>query len=114
MTPGRPWRLTRQAETSLEDIARWTLRRFGTRQAEACGSDLIDRCEAIAAGTAPSQACCDVMDAALDPRLRFTRCGGHLIVFVERPELVIVVDILHARADLPNRLAHLDGDEDRP
>lgn len=101
----RPWRLTRQAEAALDEIARWTFATFGPRQADAYQADLIARCDAIAARTAPSRSCRDAFDPALDARLRFTRCGGHLIVFVERPDIVIVVDFLHARADLPRRLA---------
>jgi plasmid stabilization system protein ParE len=37
--------------------------------------------------------------------LRVTRAGQHFIVFVEMPEQVIVVDVLHSRSDLPRRLA---------
>ncbi|EDP60936.1 hypothetical protein BAL199_00120 [alpha proteobacterium BAL199] len=36
----KPWRLTRQAERSLVEIARWTLETFGPRQAEAYDSGL--------------------------------------------------------------------------
>ena len=108
----RPWRLTRQAETSLLDIARWTARRFGPRQASAYEVDLIERCEAIAAGTAPSRSCRDAVDPTLDPRLRLTRCGGHFVIFVELPEMVVVVDFLHAKADLPRRLGRSEGDGD--
>ena len=53
----RPWRLTRQAEASLTDIARWTHETFGPAQAAACEEDLIARCVDIADGTAISQGC---------------------------------------------------------
>jgi plasmid stabilization system protein ParE len=103
----KAWRLTRQAEASLTDIARWTLERFGPRQAEAYEGDLIARCEQIADGTAPWQSCQRVIDPSLPEHLRFTRAGQHLVVFVEQTDAIIIVDFLHGRSDLPTRLANL-------
>jgi toxin ParE1/3/4 len=103
----KPWRLTRRAESSLVGIARWTLETFGPRQAEAYEADLIARCAAISAGEAPSLDCRRLIDPDLPEDLRFTRAGQHFIVFVELPEQVIVIDVLHSRSDLPRRLAAL-------
>ena len=100
----KPWRLTRQAETSLVDIANWTLETFGARQATAYEEDLIARCAEIAAGTAMSQDCRRIIDPDLPEDLRFARCGQHFVIFVEDAEQVIIVDFLHARSDLPRRL----------
>ena len=61
----KPWRLTRQAETSLIDIANWTLETFGPRQAAAYEEDLIARCTEIAAGMAMSQDCRRIIDPEL-------------------------------------------------
>ena len=108
----KPWRLTRQAERSLVEIARWTLEAFGPRQTEAYEADLVAWCAAIAAGEAPSQDCRRLIDPALPEDLRFTRAGQHFIVFVEMPDLVIVVDVLHSRSDLPRRLAALGPPKD--
>lgn len=103
----RPWRLTRQAEASLVEIARWTLDSFGPRQAAAYQDDLIARCTEIAAGLALSQDCRRLIAPDLPEDLRFTRCGQHFIVFVEDAAQVIIVDFLHSRADLPGKLASL-------
>lgn len=103
----RPWRLTRQAEASLVEIARWTLETFGPRQAEAYEDDLIARCNEIAKGTAQSQDCRRLISADLPEDLRFTRSGQHFIVFIEDATQVIIVDFLHSRADLPGKLAAL-------
>ena len=100
----KPWRLTRQAEASLVEIARWTHDTFGQHQARAYEDDLVARCRAIAAGGAPSQSCRRVIDPDLPEQLRFTRAGQHLVVFVEDQDQVIVVDFLHGRSDLPRRL----------
>lgn len=100
----RDWRLTRQAERSLQEIADWTRETFGARQAAAYGEDLIETCEAIAAGRALSRDCRRLIDPELPEDLRFTRCGQHFIVFIDGPEGVIVVDVLHVSSDLPRRL----------
>lgn len=107
----RPWRLTRQAQSTLVTIARWTARTFGERQADAYQADLIERCDAIAAGTAPSGSCREIWDVTLAPQLRFVRFGGHFIVFVEASDAVVIVDLIHARADLPGRLAGVGPDD---
>jgi len=103
----RPWRLTRQAEASLVEIARWILDNFGPRQAEAYEEDLITRCNDIANGTAQSQDCRRLIAPDLSEDLRFTRSGQHFIVFIEDSTQVIIVDLLHSRADLPGKLAAL-------
>lgn len=105
----KPWRLTRAAEASLIDIARWTVETFGSRQAAAYEEDLIATCRDIAAGEAITQDCRRLIDPDLPEDLRFTRAGQHFIVFIEDAKQVIIVDFLHARSDLPRRLANLTG-----
>jgi len=103
----RSWRLTRQAEASLAEIARWTNENFGPRQATAYEEDLITRCVAIAAGTAMSQDCRRLIDPDLPEDLRLARAGQHFVIFVEDTDQVIIIDFLHGRSDLPRRLAAL-------
>ena len=103
----RPWHLTRQAEASLADIARWTHATFGPGQAAVYEEELIARCIDIAEGKAISQECRQLIQPDLPENLRFTRSGQHFIVFVESPDSVIIVDFLHSRTDLPRRLAAL-------
>ncbi len=103
----RPWALTLQAEAALRDIAIWTVQTFGPRQAEAYAHDLIEKCQTLAEGTAPSRDCRALVDPALPENLRFARSGQHYVVFIDEPERIIVVDILHVRSDLPARLAAL-------
>ena len=103
----KPWRLTRQAEASLIEIARWTTETFGPRQAATYEDDLISSCREIAAGTTPLQDCRRLIDPDLAENLRFARAGQHFVVFVENIEQVIIIDFLHSRADLQRRLANL-------
>ena len=101
----KPWRLTRSAEASLVDIARWTIETFGPRQAAVYEDNLIGACKAIAAGGAQSQICSQAMDPDLPETLRLTRSGQHFGVYGELDEVIGIVDFLHARSDLPRRIA---------
>lgn len=101
----RPWRLTRQAEESLTEIALWTYETFGPAQAEAYEAELLACCEGIAAGEAVTQGC-DVLVPGAEG-LRFARAGGHTVVFVERDGAVVVVDVVHQRMDLGRRVREL-------
>lgn len=103
----KPWRLTRQASAAFEEIARWTAETCGPRQASAYEDDLIARCAEIAAGTAVTQDCRRLIDPDLLEDLRFARAGQHFLIFVEYPEQIIIIDVLHSRSDLPRRLAGL-------
>ena len=63
-------------------------------------------------GRAHSRSCAVLVDGAED--LRFLRAGEHFLVFLDRPDEVIIVDILHSRSDLPRNveaLVMLSGDE---
>ena len=107
----KSWRLTRIAETSLADIARWTAGTFGPRQAAAYEEDLIAICRGIAEGTVVSQGCGRLVDPDLPEDLRFARAGQHFVVFVEEAGQVVITDFLHGRSDLPRRLAALPARE---
>ncbi len=101
------WRLTRHAEAALTDIADWTIDAFGPLQAHAYEEDLIARCRAIAEGAVHSRSCRDFVDGTLPGDLRFTRVGQHFIVYLETAEEIAILDVLHARSDLPAKLAWL-------
>ena len=101
----RSLRLTRLAEASLSEIARWTIKNFGLRQAELYEAELLNRCKGILNGEAHSRSCAVLVDDADD--LRFVRAGEHFLVFLDWPDEVVIVDILHSRSDLPRHLAAL-------
>lgn len=101
----RSFRLTRRAEGSLVEIARWTIDSFGFRQAEIYEAALLSRCEAIVNGQAHSRSCSILVDDAED--LRYLRAGEHFLVFLDQPKEVIIVDILHSHSDLPRHIAGL-------
>ena len=101
----RTVRFTRAAEASLEEIARWTVERFGDAQADRYEAELLDRCRTIAEGQAHSRDCS--MLAPAGRGLRYVRAGEHFIVYAEREDAVVVIEVLHSRSDLPRRIARL-------
>jgi plasmid stabilization system protein ParE len=101
----RSLRLTRRAEASLVEIAKWTIEQFGVKQADLYEAELLTRCQAILNGQAHSRSCAVLVDDAAD--LRFARAGEHFLVFLDQPDEVIIVDILHTRSDLPRHVAAL-------
>lgn len=94
----RSFRLTRRAEASLTEIARWTIKNFGLRQAERYEAELLSRCKGILNGTVHSRSCAVLVDDADD--LRLARAGEHFLVFLDQPDEVIIVDILHSHSAL--------------
>ncbi|MEJ2002537.1 MAG: type II toxin-antitoxin system RelE/ParE family toxin [Maritimibacter sp.] len=105
----KPWRLTSHARNSLVDIALWTLDRFGPAQAEIYERELLERCEAVAEGRAQSQDCGLLLGERLSIPLRFVRAGEHFAVFQDRPDEILFIDFLHARSNLPARIAALNA-----
>ena len=113
------WPASKQAKTrqflkAMFDAAplrRGSSPRFcaGPRQAAAYEEDLIARCREIADGVAITQGCRQLIDPNLPEDLRFTRSGQHFIVFIEDAAQVIIVDFLHARSDLPGKIAALSS-----
>jgi plasmid stabilization system protein ParE len=101
----RPFRLTRRAEASLVEIARWTIDKFGLHQADQYEQELIARCQAIAEGRAVSRSCSMLVEEAAD--LRYVRAGEHFLVYLDQPDSVIIIDILHSRCDLPRHVSAL-------
>lgn len=101
----RSLRLTRRAEASLVEIAKWTIEQFGLKQADLFETELLTRCQAILNGQAHSRSCAVLVDGVAD--LRFARAGEHFLVFLDQPDEVIIVDILHSRSDLPRHVAAL-------
>jgi toxin ParE1/3/4 len=102
----RLWRLTPRAEDALVEIALWTVARFGAAQAEAYEAELIRRCDALSSGDLAGQDCSLLAGPGAEG-LRFIRAGRHFVVYVEIGDEVVVIDVIHGRADLPRRLKAL-------
>jgi plasmid stabilization system protein ParE len=103
----KPWRVTQQAEQSLLDIALWTVETFGPRQADAYEQDILAKLDDIAAGVAHTQSCRVLIDSNLADDIRFTRVGGHYLIYIEYPDSFVLQDLLHQRVDLTQHLARV-------
>lgn len=103
----KPWRVTQQAEQSLLDIALWTVETFGPRQADAYEQDILDKMDDIAGGVAHTQSCRVLIDSNLADDIRYTRIGGHYLIYIEYPDSLVLLDLLHQRVDLTRQLARV-------
>lgn len=98
----RSFRLTSRAEASLTEIARWTIETFRLRQAEFYEAELPNCCERILNDRAHSRSCAVLVDDVED--LWFIMAGEHFLVFLDRSDEVIIVDILHSLSDVPRHV----------
>ena len=105
----KPFRLTRQAEARLTDIALWTVNQFGVDQARRYERELTDRLKALASGNPPHGRPCALLVPGKDSDddLHYYRQGRHYIVYRDTPELLIVVDFVHGSRDLPRVIEDL-------
>lgn len=99
-----PLRLSPRAEARLTEILLWSFEKFGPVQAERCKAELMQRCAAIAAGTAVSRDATQLAGVPAAEELRFTRAGEHYIAFVEDRGEIVVFDFIHVRMDLPGQI----------
>ena len=100
----RSFRLSQRAEDSLTEIVSWTIKTFGQREAELYEAELLNCCERILNGQAHSRSCAVLVDDVED--LRFIRAGEHFLVFLDRSDEVIIVDILPSIAIFLAMLFH--------
>lgn len=106
-------RVTPHAAQAFEELARWNLECFGPKQTSAYEEHLILRCLEAVIGIEVGQDCRELIDPDLYEDLRFLRAGQHFVLFVQSPEQIVIIDVLHARTDLPRRLAVHDGHHDQ-
>jgi len=105
----RGYRLTRQAEQTLEDILSWTIEHFGIEQAERYKDQLISRLAALAANEPPHGRSCngllagqrDVID------LEYYREGRHYIIYRNTFDEILVLEFVHGSRDLASILDEL-------
>lgn len=107
----RVWRvrLARQAESDLEEILRWTAKRFGTAQAEQYAVVLVSAMTALHDGP-------EIVGARMRDEIganvgtlhvaRRGRKGRHFVVFrVADANVIEVLRLLHDSMDLNRRVA---------
>jgi plasmid stabilization system protein ParE len=86
----------------LEEIAHWTISKFGLSQAEQYERGLIDRLYALSRGELPPGRSCEALLAGRSGAkgLFYFREGGHFIIYRETDDLIVVIDFIHGARDL--------------
>lgn len=97
-------RLLPEADRSLDEIADWTRAAFGPRQAEAYVGRILAAIDRLAAGTLRGRSARARWGDRVREGLLFVTAGRHVVLFVEEPGEVVVLDVLHGAMDLPGRV----------
>jgi plasmid stabilization system protein ParE len=101
--------LTRRAAHRLEEIAAWTIARFGLAQAKKYEQQLIERLNALANGELPRGRPCDLLVQGLTEAagLHYIRAGGHIVIYRETEDQIQVIDFVHGARDVEAILKEL-------
>lgn len=103
----KPWRLTQQAESSLTEIASWTVKHFGKQQAIKYRDELIQCINKIVSDNPPQCKSCLKLIKETDQQLFYTKQGRHFIVFRETEQQLEILEFFHQRMDLPTHIKNL-------
>lgn len=105
----RGYRLSQQAEQTLEDIIGWTIDQFEIDQAIRYKNQLINRLASLAGGDLPHGRSCNGLLAgkrnATD--LEYYRQGQHFIIYRNTSDGIIVLDFVHGARDLESIIQDL-------
>ncbi len=98
----RTYRLSLQAEQTLEDIIGWTIDQFGIEQAIKYKELLENRLSLLASGKAPHGKPCNLLvSGLLDMNdLEYYRQGRHYIIYRNTDDELLVVDFVHGSRNL--------------
>lgn len=106
----RGYRLSPQAEKTLEEIIGWTIDHFGIDQATNYKNQLVTRLASLAADEIPHGRSCNILISqkrkATD--LEYYREGQHYIIYRNTTDGVFVLDFVHGSRNLEAILLELD------
>ena len=102
----KTWRLTQQAESSLQEIALWTLENFGEFKAIEYRDNLISYIDRLANGESPHAKSCSqlIQDVYTTAELFYYREGRHFIIFRENEDCIDILEFIHERCNIPYHL----------
>ena len=109
----RSYRLSRQAEQTLESIIGWTIDHFGLDQAATYKNRLINRLDSLALDKVPHGRPCNnlLADKRNTTDLEYYREGRHYIIYRNTTDAIIVLDFVHGSRDLEAILAEISVQE---
>lgn len=98
----RSYRLSPQAEQTLEDIIGWTIDHFGVDQAVKYKDQLIARLSSLAVDEVPHGQPCNVLLAGKRDvgDLEYYREGRHYIIYRNMMDGISVLDFVHGSRNL--------------
>lgn len=96
-----PYKLSKDAEEDLREVARYTLKKWGTEQLAEYRQGLKETFHAIGV-----QDIADRQFSVNYPQLRVTKYRFHYIFFIaEGVEKPIIIGVIHERRDIVSQLA---------
>ena len=96
------FKLTAEAKTNLTNIARYTEQAWGKKQRNAYLKQLDDCFHLLAKH--PTQG---KERPEINPSLRSFAVSKHVVFYSIKPNIVIIVNILHERMDLETQLSRI-------
>ena len=103
----KPWLLTPQAESSLKDIALWTVKQFGEKQAIKYRDELIACIKLLAGDNPPHAKSCENLVTGKNQNLFYYQQGSHYIIFRETSKQLEILEFFHQKMDLPAHIKNL-------
>ncbi|MDO5691119.1 MAG: type II toxin-antitoxin system RelE/ParE family toxin [Pseudomonadota bacterium] len=86
------------AQADIDEIWDYSAHRWGPDQADGYTDAIRDACHALAAGIKQGR------PAQVLPDLQKYLCGSHVVYFLDTPERLAVIRVLHQRQDADQHL----------
>lgn len=93
------YRLTPQASQDIDEIALYTLERWGLNQMRRYVTDLVDRFDWLADHPRAGHDCGDIR-----PGLQSFTQGTHMVIYRVVDDTLEIVAVLHQSPDIPKHL----------
>lgn len=95
---GKTYRLSHLAEVDLEEIWLYTFKNWSIEQADSYHRSLVAAFEGLAAGIKQGR------PAEVLPDFQKYLCGSHVVYFLDYPDYLDVIRVLHQRQDVERHL----------
>lgn len=105
----KSYKLSLQAQQTLEDIIGWTIDQFGINQAIAYKNQLINRLNSLAAEEPPHGRSCNLLVQGVIEviDLEYYREGQHYIIYLNTKKNIFVADFVHGSRNLEEIILEL-------
>lgn len=110
----KTFKLSLQAQQTLEDIFAWTIEQFGINQAVTYKNQLINRLNSLAAEEPPHGRSCNLLISEVVKviDLEYFREGQHYIIYRNTTGIIFVADFVHGSRNLEEIILELTKPKD--